>query len=113
MAGMPISVRNRQVTASSHQSFSTEVACFTEPNKVVREGTNDRRTCSSLSPSKQPTELSAVLIEEHLEPDPGWLVDHVIGEGTSSCTWPTRQPHRRRTAAQVRDLHREAATAGI
>jgi len=49
---MPISARERQVTASSNQTFSTKVACFTSPSNVVREGTNDRRDCSSVSPSK-------------------------------------------------------------
>jgi len=32
-------------------------------------------------PVQAAIELSAVLIEEHLELDPGWLVDDVIGEG--------------------------------
>jgi uridine kinase len=53
VAGMPISARGRHVMASSNQTFSTKVACFTKPSSVVREGTNDRRTCSSVSPSKQ------------------------------------------------------------
>jgi Luciferase-like monooxygenase len=45
--------RSRHVTASSNQTFSTTVACFTRPSNVVREGTSDRRACSSVSPSRQ------------------------------------------------------------
>ncbi|MEK8105929.1 hypothetical protein NKG94_13695 [Micromonospora sp. M12] len=48
--GMPISARDRHVTASSNQTFSTNVACFTRPSNVVRDGTSDRRACSSVSP---------------------------------------------------------------
>src|SRR5215469_11359159 len=54
VAGIPISARDRHVTASSNQTFSTKVACFTRPSNVVREGTSDRRACSSLSLSRQP-----------------------------------------------------------
>ncbi len=53
VAGMPISARDRQVTASSNQTFSTKAACFTSPSNVVRDGTSDRRACSSVSPSRQ------------------------------------------------------------
>ena len=52
-AGIPISARDRPVTASSNQTFSRKVACFTRPSNVVREGTSDRRACSSVSPSRQ------------------------------------------------------------
>ena len=53
VAGMPISARGRRVMASSNQTFSTKVACFTRPRSVVRDGTSDRRACSSVSPSRQ------------------------------------------------------------
>ena len=53
VAGIPISARDRHVTASSNQTFSRKVACFTRPSKVVREGTCDWRACSSVSPSRQ------------------------------------------------------------
>jgi hypothetical protein len=43
VAGIPISARDRPVTASSNQTFSRKVACFTRPSKVVREGTSDWR----------------------------------------------------------------------
>ena len=53
VAGMPISARGRRVMASSNQTFSTKVACFTRPRSVVRDGTSDRRACSSVGPSRQ------------------------------------------------------------
>src|SRR5215472_1276476 len=53
VAGMPISARDRHVTASSNQTFSTKVACLTRPSSVVAERTSDRRACSSVSPSRQ------------------------------------------------------------
>src|SRR5664279_4917894 len=54
VAGIPISARDRHVMASSNQTFSTKVACFTRPSRVVRDGTSERRACFSVSPSKQP-----------------------------------------------------------
>jgi len=79
VAGMPISARDRHVTASSNQTFSTKAACLTRPSNVVREGTSDRRACSSVSPSRQAFELPAVLVEERPELGPGWLIDDVLG----------------------------------
>jgi hypothetical protein len=37
VAGMPIAARDRHVTASSNQTFSTKVACFTRPTSVGPE----------------------------------------------------------------------------
>jgi hypothetical protein len=44
---MPISARDRHVTASSNQPFSTKVTCLTNRSNFVME-TNDRRTPSSV-----------------------------------------------------------------
>jgi hypothetical protein len=53
VAGMPISARDRHVMASSNHTLSTKVACLTRPSRVVREGTSERRACSSVKPSRQ------------------------------------------------------------
>lgn len=44
-----------------------EAACLTRPRSVVRDGTSDRRACSSVSPSRQWLRSLAVLVEERLE----------------------------------------------
>ena len=77
VAGMPISARDRHVTASSNQTFSTKVACFTRPSSVVREGTKRPARLLLGQPVQAPVERTAVLVEEHLELRPGWLIDDV------------------------------------
>jgi len=47
---------------------------------VVLEGTNDRRTCSSEKSVQAAVDRSAVLVEEHLELDPGRLIDDIFDE---------------------------------
>ena len=44
-----------------------EAACLTRPRSVVRDGTCDRRACSSVSPSRQWLRSLAVLVGERLE----------------------------------------------
>jgi hypothetical protein len=44
-----------------------EAACLTRPRSAVRDGTSDRRACSSVSPSRQWLRSLAVLVEERLE----------------------------------------------
>ena len=96
VAGMPISARDRQVTASSNQTFSTKVACFTRPSSVVREGTSDRRACSSVSPSRQP--LSALRCSSRNTSNwarAGWSMTSsadVAGRKGMSGAFQNRQP---------------------
>ncbi|AIF41617.1 hypothetical protein HX89_12495 [Dermacoccus nishinomiyaensis] len=48
----PSSARLRPVRASSNQTRSTNVACFTRPSSVVVDGTSRRRASASLNPSR-------------------------------------------------------------
>ena len=117
VAGIPISARDRHVTASSNQTFSTKVACLTRPSSVVREGTRERRACSSVSPSR----LSWRARRCSSRNVSNWicegLVDDVVGErrgqgghaGSLPCPvgWPRGPCSRRsrRTTARAA-LHR-------
>jgi hypothetical protein len=80
IAGMPISARDRQVTASSNQTCSTKVACFTRPSKVVRDGHQRSARLLLGDPIKTAIELTTVLVEERFELDPHRLIDDVLGE---------------------------------
>lgn len=79
VAGMPISARGRRVIASSNQTFSTKVACFTRPRSVVRDGTQ-RSACLLLGqPVQAMVGIAAVLVEERLDLGVCWLADDVLG----------------------------------
>ena len=67
------------MTASSNHTFSTKVACLTNPSKVVAEGTIERRACSSVSPSRQQLSARRGAVEEHFELHLQWLADRVFG----------------------------------
>jgi len=66
VAGMPISARPVG-DGFVEPDLLDEAACLTRPRSVVRDGTSDRRACSSVSPSRQWLRSLAVLVEERLE----------------------------------------------
>ncbi len=66
VAGMPISARPVG-DGFVEPDLLDEAACLTRPRSVVRDGTSDRRDCSSVSPSRQWLRSLAVLVEERLE----------------------------------------------
>jgi len=66
VAGMPISARPVG-DGFVEPDLLDEAACLTRPRSVVRDGTSDRRACSSVSPSRHWLRSLALLVEERLE----------------------------------------------
>ena len=62
-----------------------EAACLTRPRSVVRDGTSDRRACSSVGPSRQWLRSLAVLVEERLELCP---FRDEVGDQHGCCSGP-------------------------